>query len=69
MKKTTCLFRQQIAAHTGKLILALYNLYTSLFVKKDDLELPHPPVQQREIILIRKTHQGYRAMANVVALN
>ncbi|WP_276481716.1 hypothetical protein [Paraflavitalea pollutisoli] len=61
--------RQQMAARTGKLILSFYQLYTKLFVRKEDFQLPHPPVRHREIILIRKTGHGYRAMADVVSLS
>lgn len=69
MKKIIAFFQQQIAAKTGKLILSAYNFYASLFIRKDDFVLPYPPVQQREIILIRKTGQGYRVVADAVALS
>jgi hypothetical protein len=69
MKKTIAFFQQQMAAGTGKLILSMYNFYASLFIRKDDFVPPYPPVQQREIILVRKTGQGYRAVADAVALS
>jgi hypothetical protein len=69
MKKTITLLQQQIAAKTGKLILSVYNFYASVFIRKDDFVAPNPPVQQREIILIRKTGQGYRTLADAVVLS
>lgn len=68
MKKTITLLQQQIAAKTGKLILCVYNFYASVFIRKDDFVVPHTPVQQREIILVRKTGQGYKALADAVVL-
>jgi hypothetical protein len=69
MKKTIILLQQKIAAKAGKLILAVYNLYTAVFVRKDDFVPPHTPVQQREIILVRKTGKGYRALTDAVVLS
>ena len=69
MKNTITLLQRQIAAKTGKLILAAYNFYTSTFIRKDDFVAPNPPVHQREIILVRKTSKGYRAMTDAVVLS
>ena len=69
MKKTITFFQQHLAAKTGKLILSIYNFYATVFIRKDDFVLPYPPVQQREIILLRKTGEGYRAVADAVALS
>jgi ATP-dependent protease Clp ATPase subunit len=69
MKNTITLLQQQIAAKTGKLILAVYNFYASVFIRKDDFEVPNPPVQQREIVLVRKTGQGYSVLADALVLS
>lgn len=69
MKNSAAFISNRIAAISGKLILSIYNLYTSAFVKKDDLTFDPPPIRRQEIILVKRTHKVYNVAAKQYSLS
>jgi hypothetical protein len=69
MKKSTTLIQHRIAAITGRLILTIYKVWSSLFINKEDFTPPYQPVRQQEIILIRKTGKVYNKVAQQYSLS
>jgi hypothetical protein len=69
MKISATLIQHRMAAITGRLILKVYKVYSSLFIKQEDFTPPYQPMRQQEIILIKKTGKVYSKRAEQYSLS
>jgi hypothetical protein len=63
MKKSATLIKNRIQAMIGRAILAMYRTYSSVFIKKEGFTHYSPPVQEREIILVKRINRVYSITA------
>ena len=63
MKNTAAILKNRIEAMAGRVMLALYKAYSSVFIKQEGFTPHFPPVQEREIILVKRISQVYSISA------
>ena len=63
MKNTAALFTNRIEAMAGRVMLALYKAFSSVFIKQDSFTPPFPPAQDREIMMVKRIGRVYNITA------